>query len=219
MTVRRMEFNRVPFLGAYSLCTDRVCLIPENIHLRPDNTSILKVPVIRTNLSESPLLGILLAGNSNGILCSELFELTSMESIKNLGIEIHSLPGSLTALGNLILANDHGAIVSPDFSTSTVREISDRLGVPVEKGTIAGYKVVGAVGIATNRGALLHPEVKEAEARLVEEVLKVPVDIGTACGGVSFLGLCVIANSMGALAGSTTTGPELGRIESSLELV
>jgi translation initiation factor 6 len=43
--------------------------------------------------------------------------------------------------------------------------------------------------------------------------------VGTACAGLKFVGLCVVANSKGALAGSSTTGPELGRIESSLGFI
>ncbi len=216
MPVRRMDFNRIPFIGAYSLCTDKLCLIPEHVHLRPDNTHVLGVPVIRASVSDSPLLGILLAGNSQCLLCSDLFE---VQLPSDLDVDVEYLPGKHTALGNLVLANDKGAIVSPELSSSVVRMIADGLGVEVERGTIAGHSTVGAVAVVTNRGALLHPDVSESEAKLVEEILKVPVDVGTACGGVSFLGLCVIANSNGALTGSTTTGPELGRIESSLDLV
>jgi translation initiation factor 6 len=91
--------------------------------------------------------------------------------------------------------------------------------VPVKRGTIAGFKNVGAVGVATNRGALLHPDVTGEELEAVEKVLGVPADVGTACGGTKFVGLCIIANSHAALAGTTTTGPELGRIESSLGFV
>jgi translation initiation factor 6 len=214
-----MDFNRIPFIGAFSLCTEKFVLIPDNVYLRPDNTHVLRVPVIRANVSRSPLLGVLLAGNSRCILCSELFEVTTPASFRDFGMRVEYLPSRLTALGNLILSNDHGAVVSPDLPASLVERIGAELEVPVERGTIAGYTTVGAVGVATNRGVILHPGVSKEEAELVEQILKVPVDIGTACGGVGFLGLCVIANSKGALAGSATTGPELGRLESSLGLL
>jgi len=216
MPIRRMDFNKIPFIGAFSFCTEKFVLIPDNVHLRPDNTSILEVPIIRANVSKSPLLGILLAGNSRCILCSDLFRVETSTDLNSMGVEVNYLSGRFTALGNIVLSNDHGAVVSPELPSSTVKEIKDKLGVPVEKGTIARYPTVGAVGVATNRGAILHPNVTEEEANLIKETLKVPVDVGTACGGVTFLGLCVIANSRGALAGSPTTGPELGRLESSL---
>jgi translation initiation factor 6 len=216
MPIKRMDFNRIPFIGAFSLCTEKFVLIPDNVYLRPDNTHVLGVPVIRANVSKSPLLGILLAGNSRCILCSELFEVVTPASFADFEIRVEYLPSRLTALGNLVLSNDYGAIVSPDLPASLVERIGAELEVPAERGSIAGYTTVGAVGIATNRGVVLHPGVSKEEVEFVEQILKVPVDVGTACGGVGFLGLCVIANSKGALAGSMTTGPELGRLESSL---
>jgi translation initiation factor 6 len=214
-----MDFNRIPFIGAYSICTDKICLIPERVYLRPDNTSVLGVPVIRASVSASPLLGILLAGNSHVLLCSGVFELRLGSESKEHDLDIEYVPGKHTALGNLVLANDKGAIASPELPTSVIKHISNCLGVEVVQSTIAGHTTVGAVAVATNRGALLHPDASESEAELVEDVLGVPADVGTACSGVRFIGLCVIANSKGALAGSLTTGPELGKIESALGFV
>jgi len=219
MPVRRMDINRIPFIGAFAFCSERIALFPKNVHLHPDESGILGVPVVNTLVSKSPLLGILLAGNSNAIVCSDLFSLDNEEEIERNGVKICYIPGRLTSFGNLVLANDYGAVVSPEFPSKTVRLIEESLGVKAVKSTIAGRPYVGSLGVATNKGALLHPDVTEDEAKVVEEALGVPVDVGTACGGVSLLGICVIANSRGAIAGSTTTGPELGRIESSLGLI
>jgi translation initiation factor 6 len=214
-----MDINRIPFIGAFAFCNEKVALFPKNVHLHPDESKVLGVPVINTLVSKSPLLGILLAGNSNAVLCSDLFSLEESERIEETGAKVCYVSGKLTSLGNLILANDYGAVVSPEFPNKTVETIKNSLGVKVSKGTIAGRPYVGSLGVATNKGAILHPDVTEEEARLVERTLEVPVDVGTACSGVSFLGICIIANSRGAIAGSTTTGPELGRIESSLGLI
>ncbi|MEM1689222.1 MAG: translation initiation factor IF-6 [Candidatus Hadarchaeales archaeon] len=219
MPVRRMDINRIPFIGAYAFCNDKIVLFPKNVHLHPDESSILGVPAVYTLISKSPLLGILLAGNSNAIVCSEFFELEEEEKIREVGVELHHIPGKLTSFGNLVLANDYGAIVSPEFPDKTVKLLEKALQVKVVKSTIAGRPYVGSLGVATNKGVLLHPEVKEEEMKIIEKTLQVPADVGTACGGVSFLGICIIANSRGAVTGSTTTGPELGRIESSLGLM
>lgn len=219
MPVRRMDINRIPFVGAFSFCNEKVALFPKNVHFHPDESDVLGVPIVHTLISKSPLLGILLAGNSSAIVCSELFELEEEEKIRAEGVEVLYIPGRLTSFGNLILANDYGAIVSPEFPDRTLKLLEKALKVEVVKCTIAGRPYVGSLGVATNKGALLHPEARAEEIETVEKVLQVPVDIGTACGGVSFLGICVIANSKGAITGSTTTGPELGRIESSLGFI
>ncbi len=211
MTVKRMDIGRIPFIGAFSFCTDKFSVFPMGISFDEGMVESLGVPLMKMSVSASPLLGIFLAGNSKRVICSDAFR---VEDGSDLNVDYIS--GKFTALGNLILANDHGAIVSPDFPDATIEVISDRLKVPVERGTVANFKNVGAVGVATNNGALLHPNVTEGEIEHVQRVLKVPVDVGTACSGLGFLGICVVANSNGALVGTTTTGPELGRIESSL---
>jgi translation initiation factor 6 len=214
VTVRRVDFGRIPYIGAFALSTNRVALFPRGFHFKEEMASVLGVPLIKADISHSPLIGVLMAGNSNGLVCSDLFELSVDEEV-----EVWYLPGKFTAFGNLILANDYGALVSPDLPDATIKTIGRKLEVPVKRGTIAGFKNVGAVGVATNRGVLLHPNVTAEELELVREVLRVPAEVGTACGGMKFLGLCIVANSNAALTGADTTGPELGRIESSLGFV
>lgn len=202
------------------MCTDKIALFPAQFHFRErDVRNVLGVPVVRGSLGMSPLIGILAAGNSNGLVCSDLFDAGASGEQAGLAGNIHKLPGRFTAFGNLVLANDSGAMVNPDLPDEVIKLVGEHLGIPTERGTIAGMKNVGAVGVATNRGALLHPDVSESEMRSVEKVLRVPVDVGTACGGVKFVGLCMVANSNGVVVGMTTTGPELGRIDSALGFV
>lgn len=218
MPAKRMDFARNPFIGAFSLCTDKFAIFPSTLPFKGEIATALGVSVVKASVSKSPLIGVLLAANSNGILCSDILDVEFKEREK-IDLQIHYLPGKHTALGNMILANDRGALVSPEFPDSVVKVIGEKLGVQVRKGTVAGFKNVGAVGVATNKGAILHPDASPAEMEAASEILKVPVDTGTACSGIKFLGLCVIANSHCALAGTTTTGPELGRIEGALDLV
>ncbi len=220
MTIIRMGFNRIPYLGAFAVCTNKIALFPAQLHFNEqDAQRALDVPIVKSSLDTSPLIGILMAGNSNGFVCSDLFGVESNENLDEIGADIHQVPGKFTAFGNLILANDNGAVVNPDFPDDMLKSMSEGLGVSIERGTVAGIKNIGAAGVATNRGALLHPDVSEKELKLVEKVLKVPVDVGTACGGVKFVGICVVANSNGAVVGMTTTGPELGRIDSALGFI
>jgi translation initiation factor 6 len=220
MAIVRMGFNRIPYLGAFAMCNDKVALFPSQLHFREQVVKdTLCTTVVKGSLSKSPLIGILMAGNSHGFVCSDLFDVENDKYLANLGACIAQIPGKFTAFGNLILANDNGAIANPDLPDETLKLICESLAVPIERGTIAGIKNVGAAGVATNRGALLHPDVSESELKFVEKVLGVPADVGTACGGVKFVGLCMVANSNGAVVGMTTTGPELGRIDSTLGFI
>ncbi|MEM2874827.1 MAG: translation initiation factor IF-6 [Candidatus Hadarchaeales archaeon] len=214
----RMSFGRVPFIGAFSVCTDSFAVLPDTMSWKRDRVvEALGVPAFRGNLSRSPLVGILTAGNSSSLICSEVFDM----AVRGEGSppEVKYLPGKHTAFGNMVLANDRGALVSPDLPAEVVAEIEKALGVKVERGTLGGLKNVGAAGVATGKGALVSPDATEDEIRRAERVLGVPVDVGTACGGVKLVGLCMVANSNGALVGLSTTGPELGRIESALGFV
>ena len=220
MPIRRVSFNRIPFLGAFALTTDKIALLPERLHVREQVVGdALGVPVARANMHNSPLLGILAAGNSNGLVCSDLLEPEEEERLVKFGINVVRILGRYTAFGNLVLANDHGALVNPDLPDEILKLIGESLVVPVERGTIAGVKNVGAAGVATNRGALVHPDVSSEELEHLSSVLGVSAEVGTACGGVKYVGLCLVANSNGVIAGRPTTGPELGRMESALGFI
>lgn len=221
MPAARLNFGRLPYLGAFGLATDRVAILPAGIQKVNEArvSEVLGVEVARTNIGRSPLVGALAAGNSNGLVATGMLETHEEESLRQIGLMVERLPGKRTAVGNMVLANDKGALVNQDLPEDSLELIREVLGVPVERGTVAGLKNVGAAAVATNRGVLTHPDISKEELELVERVLGVPVEVGTACGGVKYVGICVIANSSGALAGEMTTGPELGRIESALGFI
>ncbi|KXB02970.1 hypothetical protein AKJ48_04370, partial [candidate division MSBL1 archaeon SCGC-AAA261O19] len=179
----------------------------------------MDVKIVPSEISQSPLIGILSAGNKSGLVVPDLIESGEKELEEKLSIRVARVPGKYTALGNQVLANDNGAIVSPNLPDKAVKIVEKTLNVQAERGTIAGLKSVGSAGVATNKGVLLHPDASKEELGKVEEALGVQGDIGTALGGVKYVGACMVANSLGVLTGESTTGPELGRIESSLGFV
>jgi translation initiation factor 6 len=124
-----------------------------------------------------------------------------------------------TAFGNLVLANDFGAVVDPRLKDAEVEQISSTLGVEAVRGEVAEMPYVGALAVATNKGALAHPLLTDDERKVLEDVLKVPVDVGTINCGIPFVGTGLICNRFGAVAGSMTTGPELFIIGNALDVV
>jgi translation initiation factor 6 len=129
-----------------------------------------------------------------------------------LGCPVTPLKSKLTALGNLILANDHAALVSTKFSKSEVQVIQDTLGVEVKPKTVARSDLVGSYCVVTNRGLLAHADVSEEELSELGSFFAVNTGLGTINCGVPYLSIGLVAASHAAAAGFETTGPELMRI-------
>ena len=115
------------------------------------------------------------------------------------------------AFGNLVLANDHGALVAEPLwrEKEAMQGIRDALGVEVVVGRIAGLPYVGSLACANNKAALVHPEHSDEEAELISSVLKVRVDSGTVNKGSPFVGAGMLSNDCGVVVGNMTAGPEL----------
>jgi len=224
MHIERLDFENSPYLGVYGLATDRVVLVREGLGEKKLEVlrDVLKVPLIETSIMKSRIVGIFATGNSNAILVpwyvwdSELDGINA--SLKEYGIDMEVIPfrNTLTALGNLILANDRAALVSAKFRREDVRAIEDALGVEVERGMVGDYHAVGSAGVVTNRGGLVHPEASDEELEWLRDLFKVDIYVGTANMGVPFVGSCMLANSKGVVVGHLTTGPEIVKIEEAL---
>jgi translation initiation factor 6 len=135
-----------------------------------------------------------------------------VKKIKEMGLNFAVLKANETAIGNLILCNDKGCIIS-DMLSRFRKEISDALGCEVETGKIAGLDIVGSCAAASNVGCLCHREAKEEELKRIEEILKVKTDLGSVTYGTPYIRSGIIVNSKGAVVSEPTTGAELGRIE------
>jgi translation initiation factor 6 len=180
----------------------------------------LKVKLVHTSISGSVLAGAFVCANSNGILLPNSIREEELAAIKScFEGNMTVMETKKTAYGNLILANDHGALVDPRFKEQEISQIARTLGVDAIPGEIAGLPYVGSLAVATNKGVLAHPLLKDEERKVLESVLKVPVDVGTINCGIPYVGTGLIANTHAAVAGSMTTGPEMFIIGNALDVV
>ena len=215
--LRRLQIAGNPYVGVFCAANDEMLIVPPDVprsavrHIE----GALETRSIVTLVGHSTVVGSLLAMNSKGILASPFIE---DDEIDTIGDAVYPLPHRLSAVGNNVLCNDHGAVVHPGYDDETVAFIQEVLGVPAVRGTVAGVRTVGAVAVATNKGALCHPYAKPGEMDLLKSVLRVPVQITTANYGAAQVGACMVANSHGAVVGARTTPIELGRIEEGLGL-
>ena len=217
--IRTIDIYDTPMIGVFATCTDNIALVPPmtklDICARIEKS--LDVRVVETLVNGSVVVGALSRGNSNGFLFS--YGTNTRELQKLTGVKVETLPDRLNAVGNIVLANDSASLVHPELSDRAIETISRTLNVAVYRGTIAGIKNVGMAGVVTNKGLLVHPRVTSSEREILEKIFELPVSIGTTNFGTQMLGSGILANSNGYLAGSETTGPELGRIEEALGFI
>ncbi len=217
--IRTVDIYDTPMIGVFATCTEDVALVPTRTN--PEVCAIigdsLDVRVIETLVNGSVVVGALSRGNSNGFLFSHGTDAREMQELTGVHVEI--FPDKINAVGNIVLANDSAAIVHPELSDRAIENIARTLKVEVYRGTIAGIKNVGMAGVVTNKGLLVHPKVTSSEREMLENIFGLPVNIGTTNFGTQMLGSGLLANSKNYLAGSDTTGPELGRIEEALGFI
>ena len=217
MTVVKAEFHGDPNVGLFGMATDKYVIVPDSNM----DTSILNVPAVYSTVTETELIGLFIAGNSNGVIipsimtAREIERLTSGLKKINKNINILKLETVKTCIGNLIVCNDNAAIISPLLEKHKAA-ISKCLQVPVVIGKLIDLEIVGSLCVATNKGFIMTIEGKDCDFEFLKNNLKVGGDIGSVNFGGVFIKSGIIANSHGALIGKFTTGPEIARIEEAL---
>jgi translation initiation factor 6 len=209
-------------IGVYSLATEKFVIIPVMVpkEKAQEYAEWLKVKLVYTQISGSVLIGAFVCANSNGILLPNSVRNEELESLKSVFTgNIKIMETKKTAYGNLVLANDKGAVVDPRFKTKEINQISEALGVEAVPTEIAKLPYVGSLAVATNKGVLAHPMLTSEEKKILENILKVPVEVGTINCGIPYVGTGLIANSHAAVAGSMTTGPEMFIIGNAMDVV
>jgi translation initiation factor 6 len=180
----------------------------------------LKTKLVYTTISGSVLIGALVCANSNGMLLPNSVKDEELTEIRNaFDGTITIMETKKTAYGNIVLANDKGAIADPRIKEDDIKKISETLGVEVLQTEIAGLQYVGSLATVTNKGVLAHPLLKDEERKILEQAFKVPVDVGTINCGIPYVGTGLLANTHGAVAGSMTTGPEMFIIGNAVDVL
>ncbi|MDH5806459.1 MAG: translation initiation factor IF-6 [Candidatus Methanomethylicaceae archaeon] len=222
MPISRSSIYGNSNIGAFTFANDFFALVPYD---SPDKfvfeiSNTLKVPVYKTTICSSVLLGIFIVGNSKGILVPHNAKEEEINFIKKVtGFSIIQYKGKSNALGNMILINDKSALVSPKADKDLKQLISKELGVEVFDGQIAGISMPGACAVINSKGILCHPQASNEEIAILEKIFNKPVYPSTVNCGIPYLRIGMVVNSYGAVVGEETTGPEIAHIESSLGLV
>jgi translation initiation factor 6 len=201
-------------VGVFLATNNSVTFLPPDVPEKIDDLvrGTLRTSIARFTIAKSPLLGVFIVVNDNGVLLSPLALEDEVRLFKSLGLNVEVLNTKYTAVSNLILANNKTALVSPLLEPQLRKVVADVLGVEVIVDTVANNPLVGALAVLNSRGLLVAPEATDEDVKKLSEYFKVRVDVGTVNKGKSFLRGGIVVNDHGALVGDETAGPELMRI-------
>jgi len=219
--IHKYDVYRSPNVGLFLRVNDNTLLIPSGF--ADTKTKKLKEylnvkKIMHVSIAGTRLIGPMSVMNNNGMILPSTASDEEIQILKQTGLNVERLESKFTAIGNLILANDKGAIVSSLFNSEVHQSIRDVLGVPIQIMSISGYVQVGSMVVTTNAGAIVHPNANDREIKSIAEILQVEAEPATINGGSPFLSSGIIANFKSAIVGSLTTGPELIMITRALKI-
>ncbi|MCI4322129.1 MAG: translation initiation factor IF-6 [Thermoplasmata archaeon] len=219
MAIARTIVAGSPYVGVHLKIGERWAIVPPSVprQLARELERLFEVKLLRTTISDSGIVGSLLAWNSFGGVVGDDLDVHENATV-NPVVPLTVIRTRQNAMGNNVLANDYGAVVHPEFSEEAVKRIERALRVPTAYGTVAGLGTVGMAGAASNRGVVVHPKTTEIEAEHIGKVLKVPVHRSTANFGVPVVGACIAVNSRALLVGRPTTPVEIVHLQEGFQL-
>lgn len=218
MHILKANVNGSPNVGLFGYATDTYALFGEHVHERllADISAALHVPLHHAKIAGTGMLGIFLAGNERTLLVPGIAFDTERANLDRLGITYQVFETKHTCLGNNIIANDRGAILSTEFTSAEAKRIGEALGVPVVQTDIAGLNTPGAVIRIRGDKGVIHRDATPSEIALVEETLGVTLEPATVNLGTPYLNAGVLNNTHGIIIGDQSGGPELVHLDDAL---
>ncbi len=221
MDAAKCRIRGSDYAGVFCAATERLILAPLNLTKKEREvlSGTLHAEVLEVSVGESELVGLFARANSNGIILSNLASEAEAKIIREMagGLNVAVLDSDINAIGSNILSNDKMAIVNEEYDHYATKQISDVLGVEVIKSIIGGFRTVGANNILTNKGLVINNRATDLEQKEWESITGFKSIRSTANTGSLAIGLAVVTNSKGVVAGEETTGFELNRIVQGLE--
>ncbi len=212
MDIFKSDVYRGPNLGVYIRVNDSVILVPMGYAESKAEKlgKYFDADIVYTSIANTRLIGALCIMNNKGILLPKTAYQNEYDLIKKeTDLEVGVLDSKFTALGNVICANDKGAVVSPWLSDTDCETVSDVLGVEVIQKRIAGFNQTGVVLVANNSGAVIHPEADEEDMKTFANLLGVKIEQSSINNGIPYVSSGILANNNAIVVGSLTTGSEI----------
>lgn len=212
MDIIKYDVYRQPNIGVFINVNDTIGLVPMGFAETKANklAEYLNIEIFHTAIANTMLIGTLSVMNNKGILLPSTAYQDEYDYLKNeTDLEVGVLDTKFNALGNVICANDKGAIVSPALSKEDCKIISDVMGVEVLQKKIAGSHLSGVSLKVNNTGGVIHPEAEEKDIKIIEDLLSVNIEQTSINGGIPYVTSGILANNHCIIVGSMTSGSEI----------
>ena len=131
MGIFRYDLYKSPNVGIFAKSNDSIVLLPYGYAETKSKKLIdyLQVEPVFVSIAGNRLIGPMVVLNNKGMILPSLASDDEITYLKQMtGLNIGRLESKHTAVGNLISANDYGAIVSPLFKGEFDKQIEDILG-------------------------------------------------------------------------------------------
>ncbi|MBW2987190.1 translation initiation factor IF-6 [Candidatus Woesearchaeota archaeon] len=223
MGVFRTNFESVPNIGLFGFCNDTICLVGNNVKKRylKKIEAALEVPVERTSVGGTDLVGVFLAGNNNCVLAPHYIFHEEFEDLqdfsKQYDFDFKVIKTDLNCLGNNILVNDNGALVNPEFSAVVKKQIRQALKVRVVPGEICDLGNVGSLGVLNSKGGYVHEEITKKRMAELEKMFNVELIAGT-INKTPYVRSGVFANNKGYVITADVKGDEILMFEDAMRI-
>ncbi|KAL3154410.1 eukaryotic translation initiation factor 6 [Trebouxia sp. C0010 RCD-2024] len=221
----RVSFENSNDIGVFAKLTNAYCLCAvgaaENFYSVFEAELADHIPVVKTSVAGTRLVGRVTVGNKNGLLMPNTTTDQELQHCRNSlpdEVVVQRIDERLSALGNCIACNDYVALIHPDVDKETEEIIADVLGVEVFRQSIANNVLVGSYCHFSNQGGLVHPQTSIEDLDELSSLLQVPLVAGTVNRGSDVIGAGLVANDWAAFCGLDTTSTELSVIESVFKL-
>lgn len=221
----RCQFENNNDIGVFAKLTNAYCLIAlggaENFYSVFEAELADHIPVVKTSVAGTRLIGRLTVGNRNGLLLPNTTSDQELQHIRNSlpdEVVVQRIDERLSALGNCIATNDYVALIHPDVDKETEEIVADVLGVEVFRQTVAGNVLVGSYSALSNQGGLVHPKTSIEDLDELSSLLQVPLVAGTVNRGSDVIGAGLVVNDWTAFCGMDTTATEMSVVESVFKL-
>jgi translation initiation factor 6 len=219
MHILKTNFNGTPNVGLYGYATKDYILLGEHLtdKLLPQVQEALgNVPMHQFRVAGTGMPGIFLVGNSKSVLVPSIVFDHEIAQLKKLNIPHTIFRTRHTCLGNNIVCNDHGAIISTDFDETERKFIEKHLEVPTISMDIAKLSTPGAVMVLNGDKGIIHRDATMTEVKEIEKHLKVKLTPATVNLGTPYLRAGILCNSHGFVIGDHSGGPEIVHIDEAL---
>jgi translation initiation factor 6 len=220
----RIDYENSSDVGVFAKLTNGYCLVSDG---NPGFARAFAaelgdhIPVVVTSVGHTRLVGRMVVGNTKGLLVPNTTTDQELLHIRNSlpeSVVVQRVEERLSALGNVLVCNDHVCLAHPDLDKETEEIVADTLGVEVFRQTISGQALVGSYAALSNQGALVHPSASVEDQNELASLLQVPVMAGTVNRGSTVVGAGFVVNDWKAFVGMTTTATELMLIEKIFKL-